>query len=454
MAGSGYHTQRGQRTWLRELRVTGFDQIEYAGVTDPGIRRPQNEDCHAVLLAVDAEQWQRQGHIFLVADGMGGHAVGELASELAAGIIPHTYHKYAAEGPAAALRKALLEANASIHSRGQQNLDFKGMGTTSTALLLLPDAAWIGHVGDSRAYRVRDGQIEQLTFDHSWVWELARRQNVSPDKLKGIATNYINRSLGPDPLVQIDIEGPHPLRGGDTFVLCSDGLSNQVTDQELGAVVSVLPPAEACQVLMQLANLRGGPDNITVVVAHVREAPPEPGAPSPAPVERRPWYRLLPWPLVALFLGVILAAQAAVLSANQASGGKWVFLLAAASLLTGLAGLGFYYLRDLRHPPASAEDRPLKVYRHHACRIDRPLVERLADAEAALSRWAREKNWEVDWAANQHHREQAESFLQKGDLPAAFREYCRAVRPLTAVSQRDHFKEEGFQAVWERSPPS
>jgi protein phosphatase len=434
--------------------VTGYDQIEYASVTDAGLRRPQNEDCCAVLLAVDPEQWHRQGHVFLVADGMGGHAVGELASELAAGIIPHTYHKYATEGAAAALRKAFLEANASIHARGQQNLDFKGMGTTSTVLLLQPEAAWIGHVGDSRAYRIRHGQIEQLTFDHSWVWELARRQNVSPDKLKGIATNYINRSLGPDPLVQIDIEGPHPLQAGDIFVLCSDGLSNQLTDQEIGAVVSVLPPAEACRLLMQMANLRGGPDNITVVVAHVKGGENEEGALAPPPAGGRRWYRLLPWPLVALFLGVVLAAQAAVLSANQASGGKWVFLLAAISLLTGLAGLAFYYVRDLRHPPPTAESRPPKIYRQDSCRIDRSLVDRLANAEAALSRWARNKPGEVDWAANQRHRELAESFLQRGDLPAAFREYCRSLRPLTEFVQHDRFKEEGFQPFWEKVPGS
>src|SRR6516164_7528174 len=141
----------------------GFDQIEHAGLTDVGVRRSHNQDSHAMLLAGEYEQWRRGGHVFVVADGMGAHAVGELASELAAGIIPHTYHKYAAEGTAGALRKAFLEANASIHSRGQQNLDFKGMGTTSTVLLLLPEAAWLGHVGDSRAYRVRDGRIEQLT---------------------------------------------------------------------------------------------------------------------------------------------------------------------------------------------------------------------------------------------------------------------------------------------------
>jgi protein phosphatase len=432
--------------------VTGYDQIEYASVTDTGIRRPQNEDSHAVLLAVDGEQWQRQGHIFLVADGMGGHAVGELASELASGIIPHTYHKYATEGPAAALRKAFLEANASIHARGQQNLDFKGMGTTSTALVLQPEAAWIGHVGDSRAYRIRNGQIEQLTFDHSWVWELAKRQRVSPESLKGIAANYINRSLGPDPLVQVDIEGPHPLQPGDTYVLCSDGLSNQLTDQEIGAIATVLPPAEACRVLMQFANLRGGPDNITVVVAHIRgEKSPRPGAPGTgAP---KTFLKRFPWPVAVLFVGVVLAVQAVVLGINQVFPmSTYVFIAAAVTILAGLAGLALNFVREKRQPLLPTEHRPLQVYRQLSCGIDRPLVDRMANAEATLSRWARTNNWVVDWDANQKCREKADAALKQGDLPGAFRELCRAVRPLTEVILHDRGKEEGLQPFWEKTP--
>jgi protein phosphatase len=434
--------------------VTGYDQIEYASVTDTGIRRPQNEDSHAVLLAVDGEQWQRQGHIFLVADGMGGHAVGELASELAAGIIPHTYHKYATEGPAAALRKAFLEANASIHARGQQNLDFKGMGTTTTALVLQPAGAWVGHVGDSRAYRIRNGHIEQLTFDHSWVWELAKRQRVSPESLKGIAANYINRSLGPDPLVQVDIEGPHPLRPGDSYVLCSDGLSNQLTDQEIGAITSVLPPAEACRLLMQLANLRGGPDNVTVVVAHVRGEEAAGVAPA-APAPQLGWLKRIPWPSVVLFIGIVLAAHAVVLGIirpQDTTVSKWVFVFAMLTILAGLAGLTLRYVREKRQPLLPTEHRPLQVYRHITCRVERPLVDRMAAAETGLSRWARENHWQVDWDANQKHREQADAAMKQGDLPGAFREYCRAVRPLTEVILRDRFKEEGFQAFWERTP--
>src|SRR5207247_1597635 len=140
--------------------------------------------------------WQKVGHVFLVADGMGGHAVGELASKMAVDNIPHIFSKYAHEGAMAAVRRAFVEANASIYTRGKQNREFERMGTTGTALVLRPEGAWVGHVGDSRAYRIRGGVIEQLSFDHSLLWELARRQRKSPEELIGIQSNVIIRSLG------------------------------------------------------------------------------------------------------------------------------------------------------------------------------------------------------------------------------------------------------------------
>ncbi len=253
--------------------VSSHDNIEYAGLTDVGVRRGHNQDSFALLPATDKEQWKNRGHLFLVADGMGAHAVGELASKMAADSIPHIYSKHSKEGPPAALRRAFIEANTTIHTRGQQNREFEGMGTTSTALLLRPEGAWIAHVGDSRVYRIRGDKLEQLSFDHSLVWEMARRQKCSPDKLEGIPSNVIVRSLGPEALVQVDIEGPHPVRSGDIFVICSDGLSGPVSDQEVGAVARVLPPEEACQMLIDLANLHWGPDNITAVVVKVKNYP-------------------------------------------------------------------------------------------------------------------------------------------------------------------------------------
>ena len=151
----------------QDNRVIGFNQIEYASHTDVGIRRSHNQDRHAVMPAADDEHWRSVGHVFLVCDGMGGHAVGEMAAEKAVYNIPHIFSKYAHDGAIPALRRAFTEANSIIHNLGQQNREFKGTGTTGTALVLRPEGVWVGHVGDSRAYRVRGGVIEQLTFDHS-----------------------------------------------------------------------------------------------------------------------------------------------------------------------------------------------------------------------------------------------------------------------------------------------
>jgi protein phosphatase len=424
--------------------VTGFDNIEHASLTDVGMRRPHNQDSHAVLLARDEKYWRSRGHVFLVADGMGAHAVGELASELAVRIIPHTLGKHAQNGPATALRKAFIEANASIHARGQQNREFEGMGTTTTALVLRPEGAWIGHVGDSRAYRIRNGFIEQLSFDHSLIWEYARRQQVNPDEVEGIPSNVIIRSLGPEPLVQVDVEGPYPVREGDIFVVCSDGLSGQVSDHEMGAVAGTLPPAEACRFLVDLANLRGGPDNITVVIVHVG---------STTALRRQAgsgWNRRVPWSLPVLALGVFLAAVAAILTLNQLPGQIPALALAVAVILTGIIGLAIQVRRERRRAEDEAAHPPPRVHRHAPCTVERGLLDKLIKAEQALKERLGDKHWEADWSGFQQHHDLADKYLSQGDLPGAFREHCRAMQKLLEVVQRQRGREEVFQPVWDK----
>jgi protein phosphatase len=431
----------------------GFDNIEHASLSDVGVRRSHNQDNHAVLLASDPAQWAVQGHLFLVADGMGAHAVGEKASELAARIIPHTYHKHSPQGASTALRKAFLEANSTIHSQGQANREFAGMGTTATALLIRADGAWVGHVGDSRAYRIRDGYIEQLSFDHSLVWEYARRQKMNPNQVQGIPSNVIVRSLGPEPLVQVDLEGPHSVRAGDIFVLCSDGLSGQVSDHELGAVASVLPPAEACRFLVDLANLRGGPDNITVLIIRVGARSDANGvlAEDARPKAPKPWYVRMWW-LVALILGTLLAAGSVLLALDRDPASVPGFVLAGLVILVGMVGLVVQYIRDQRSAAEEPEAPEPKVYSRSPCRVERPLLEKLAKAELALKQRAGDQHWEPDWALYQKHHDLAESLLGRGDVPGAFREYCRAMRTLTEALQKQRNKEESFMPVWDKSP--
>jgi protein phosphatase len=434
--------------------VTGFDNIEHASLTDVGFRRSHNQDSHAILLASEEDQWRSQGHLFLVADGMGAHAVGEMASELAAGIIPHAYHKQARQSsPTQALRKSFIEANSTIHHRGQSNKEFEGMGTTSTALLLRSEGVWIGHVGDSRAYRIRDGVIEQLSFDHSLVWEYARRQRLDPDQVQGIPSNVIVRSLGPEPLVQVDVEGPHPWQEGDVYVLCSDGLSGPVSDNEIGAVASVLPPAEACRFLIDLANLRGGPDNITVIILRIGTA----GSDSRAVTGSSPRHtlaRLIPWPLIALFIGLLLAGWAAWLMLSGQKGAGVYFGSGAVAIVAGLIGLILQALHERRTANQDEDDEPrrLQIYSQSSCRIDGTLLDRLVRAVASLRQHLSDKEWESDLHTCDAFQAEGAKFLAKGDLSSAFREYCRSMRPLTETLQRQRNKEESFKPVWDRAP--
>jgi protein phosphatase len=430
--------------------VIRFDQIEHEKLTDVGVRRSHNQDNYAIQLAPDEEEWRSRGHLFLVADGMGAHAVGEKASEQAVRVIPHTYLKHAQLGPAAALRKAFVEANASIHAFGQANREFKGTGTTGTALLLRPEGAWIGHVGDSRAYRIRGGEIEQLTYDHSLLWEYARIKHIDPDDVVDIPANVIHRCLGPEPLVKVDIEGPYPLAEGDIFLLCSDGLSGQVSDLEMGAVASLLPPAEACRFLVDLANLRGGPDNITVVVVRVNEGTsPNGSVPDKVPKSRRVW--AVPWWVISLLAGILVEGLAAYLALTKLPFSVPTFVLGAGAIIAGLVGLILYYRREQNQQVQDEEAPRPHIYRRRVCQIEQPLVDKLVRQLVTLRQRADEKHAEPDWEQYQRLQAQGDELAGKGNLTGAFREYCRAMLPLTRALHKLRNKEEVFLPVWDKT---
>jgi protein phosphatase len=250
--------------------VNWDDTIIDAAATDTGMRRSNNQDSYSIVRAPHPDAWRQRGHVFLVADGMGAHAVGELASKMACDLIPHNYLKTRTGTPAEAIVKTFRDVSSLIHSRASANRDFQGMGTTSSALLLLPDGALIAHVGDSRVYRIRRQRIDQLSFDHSLVWELVRRNHLTSEQAKlSVPKNVITRSLGPEVEIEVDIEGPLAVELGDVYLLCSDGLSGPVDDPELGAFAANFHPRDACRYLISLANLRGGLDNITVMIVRI-----------------------------------------------------------------------------------------------------------------------------------------------------------------------------------------
>lgn len=251
------------------------DSLAFSARTDVGMRRSNNQDSYSASPAPSARLWQSRGHVFVVADGMGAHAAGELASKMATDVVTQSYLKRVDQPIPDALRDALLEAHDTIKKKGNSDLAFKDMGTTCDALVLLPGKAYIGHVGDSRVYRLRNHVFEQMTFDHSLFWEVKYLHSANSTYCdpSNVPKNIITRSLGPTEELEVALEGPFETLPGDVFLMCSDGLSGQFEDAELGQILEIFPPEEATETLINFANLRGGPDNITVIVARVKANP-------------------------------------------------------------------------------------------------------------------------------------------------------------------------------------
>ena len=426
---------------MSEPRVDRRSALEYASLTDVGLRRGNNQDSCAVAVAGDELDWQRRGHLFMVADGMGAHAAGELASKKACESLPHTYRKMLDRSPAEALNLALHTANSTIHERGQANAEFQGMGTTCSVLVLLPNAALVGHVGDSRVYRLRGEKFEQLTFDHSLVWEMmAAGQMPRGEVANFIPKNIITRSLGPRPDVQVDLEGPYALELGDTFLLCSDGLSGQLKDEELGSLLLALPPEDAVRAMVDMANLRGGPDNITAIVVRVREVPPA-LAEEPAPVAitdtpSSPLSQAL-WAILAVALLVALALAASDYRVAALVSGLVAAAAAVVLLVHNLAKSSPPAPSDLSGPwgagPHGAFDGAPNAERVAALAL---MAQQLREA-------AKDEHWTLDWNRFNTYGDHAQIAMRKGDFVGAVREYALAITTMMAdirrqPSRKDH----------------
>jgi PPM family protein phosphatase len=392
--------------------VNWDDTIIDASASDTGMRRSNNQDSHTVVRAKSAEQWRQRGHVYMVADGMGAHAVGELASKLACDNIPHNYMKLRSATPAEAITKAYQEVGSQIHAKATANRDFHGMGTTCSTLLLLPAGAMIAHVGDSRVYRIRGNQIDQLTFDHSLVWELVRRNHLTNEQAsKAVPRNVITRSLGPDPTVEVDIEGPLPIEEGDVYLLCSDGLSGPVEDPELGVFAANFHPEDATKYLLHLANLRGGQDNITVVILRIGpwshpEDPPIRGGRGPESG----------------------SGELTTIKPNGRSP----------------KGGGF----SLAKIAAAFQKKPEQIeveehrYRSAECPIFVTLLDRLMEEIRATQARAVQEAWPVDWAELTKSRRQADEAKAAGNLRKALKHIGDSIVRL-GVAGRYHKKDQG-----------
>jgi len=254
---------------LRNMRV------RFAGETNIGLKRAHNEDS---FFLPDAER------LAIVADGMGGHASGEVASKMAVETVAEHFRNtsddaeltwpYKLDGSdrydANRLHVGIKLANLRIYDKAQRDENCHGMGTTIVATVFLDDKVLIGHVGDSRVYRMRDGQLTQLTEDHSLLNDYIRMKRLSSDDVgKFPHKNVIVRALGMKESVQVDMLAD-TLRLGDTYLLCSDGLSGMVDDAGLAYILGDEPDLDtACERLIHAANRNGGQDNITCVLARL-----------------------------------------------------------------------------------------------------------------------------------------------------------------------------------------
>jgi protein phosphatase len=301
------------------------------------------------------------------------------------------------------------------------------MGTTCSVLVLLPHGAIAAHVGDSRIYRWRANTINQLTFDHSLQWEL-RASGQMPegsDIAAVVPKNVITRSLGPNANVQIDLEGPHPHALGDVYLLCSDGLTGRVEDQEIGAIVACLPPQEAAQALIDLANLRGGPDNITVLIGKIvgPEMLGSGGALEPLRMGSAPHIRpinVMIWiaALVCLLASGIMAAIRHIMGAEIALGCAAVVALAALiHRYAFVRGKALGGARMLGRGP----------YTEAFCEPNHELSQKLKATLDELRDAARDGDWTINLQALDDSFRSAQAADEAGQFADAVRHYCRAI---------------------------
>ncbi len=282
----------------------------------------------------------------------------------------------------------------------------------------------MGHVGDSRAYRWRNGKLDQLTFDHSLQWEMMASGQIPPgDAGNFVPKNIITRSLGPHAEVKVDLEGPFPLELGDTFLLCSDGLSGQVTDEQIGVILGAMAPQEAARALIDLANLNGGPDNISVVVVRVAKRLDVPaddrGFRAPAAASKgvsihpAVWVTVGVLLLIALGLAIIASYIAAAVSLG----------LAAVAAIVGLAQ-NFGGGADDPVPVGPFGKGP---HRSIDCPPTREAVQALGGYAQKLREAANDQGWKIDWPRFNALHDGAQAALAAGQFGPAARQMALAV---------------------------
>lgn len=260
----------------REYFMPGLLQLDVAYRTDIGLKRPANEDNVTSVVPRDAQVMTNKGALFIVADGMGGHDLGDVASEMAVTLISQAYYQDASDDVLTALQNAIRQANTAICQRSEQiqaaesgESKYKPMGTTYVAVVVKGDTAYVANAGDSFAYVISNDQIRQIAQDHSWVAEQVREGKMTLEEARGQGkNNVITRALGTKEDIEI-YTAAEQVCNGDILVLCTDGLHGQVNEDEIRSIVEQYGTEESAARLIARANENGGPDNITALVARI-----------------------------------------------------------------------------------------------------------------------------------------------------------------------------------------
>lgn len=245
--------------------------LELASLSDVGCQRENNEDSFGYWEPEDATTFQKLGRLAVVADGMGGHEGGQIASHIAVDVVREIYSQTSESEPMARLLEAFRQANLRIRQRALSSPVLHGMGTTCTAVAFVDGQLCFAHVGDSHLYLLREAKLQLLTRDHSLVAHMVETGLIrAEDAEKHPQKHVLTAALGVGETIEPDFpQQPVRLKKSDVVLLCTDGLWGQLSDSELQEALISQPPQEACRALVKLAKERGGPDNITLQIARV-----------------------------------------------------------------------------------------------------------------------------------------------------------------------------------------
>ena len=246
--------------------------LEIGHRTDVGRRRDHNEDCVGVFRPHTPDEIHRRGTLLAVADGMGGYAAGEVASRTALAATVNAYYGDLTGSIDTSLRRALTIANDAVRAEARQDSERTGMGTTIALAVICEGELLAANVGDSRVYLLRDGQLSQVSRDHSLVAALLDEGKITAEEARHHPhRNVITRSIGGQPEVEVETYSARSLQDGDVVLICSDGLWGMVTPGQILELTQDSPAQDAADALIRAANEAGGHDNITVIVCRVRQ---------------------------------------------------------------------------------------------------------------------------------------------------------------------------------------